>query len=90
MGSVAGTDDGMAYAEAITRSDIQADTTHFASLRAHFDDEAIVELTALIAFQNLSSKFNAALGVEPQGFCTVAPQADSAPPFSASVADSGP
>tara|TARA_R110001592_G_scaffold363170_1_gene680905 strand:- start:2950 stop:3135 length:186 start_codon:yes stop_codon:yes gene_type:complete len=28
-----------------------------------------VELTGLIAFQNLSSKFNSALDVPPQGFC---------------------
>jgi hypothetical protein len=42
-------------------------------LRRHFDDDAIIELTGLIAFQNLSSKFNAALGVEPQGFCTLPP-----------------
>ena len=40
-----------------------------ARLRAHFDEDAMVELTALIAFQNMSSKFNAALGVAPQGFC---------------------
>ena len=44
-------------AEAITLSD-----------RA-VDDAPIVELTALIAFQNMSSKFNAALDVPPQGFC---------------------
>jgi hypothetical protein len=45
-------------------------------LRRHFDDDAIIELTAVIAFQNLSSKFNAALGVPPQGFCSVAPLPD--------------
>jgi hypothetical protein len=28
-----------------------------------------VLLTALIAFQNLSSKFNSALRIPPQGFC---------------------
>jgi AhpD family alkylhydroperoxidase len=33
-----------------------------------FDDDAIVELTGLIAFQKLSSKFNSALGVPAQGF----------------------
>ncbi len=38
-------------------------------LQHHFDDDAIVELTGLIAFQNLSSKFNSALDVPPQGFC---------------------
>jgi alkylhydroperoxidase family enzyme len=38
-------------------------------LKRQFDEDAIVELTALIAFQNLSSKFNSALGVPAQGFC---------------------
>jgi len=32
-------------------------------------DDAIVELTALIAFQNMSSKFNAALDLPAQGLC---------------------
>lgn len=45
----------------------------FARLREHFSDDAIIELTALIAFQNLSSKFNAALQVPPQGFCALSP-----------------
>ena len=38
-------------------------------LKKHFDEQAIIELTALIAFQNMSSKFNSALAIEPQGFC---------------------
>jgi AhpD family alkylhydroperoxidase len=57
------------YAEAITRSDLEVDDALMARLRAHFDDDAIVELTALIAFQNMSSKFNATLDVPPQGLC---------------------
>lgn len=57
------------YAEAMTLSGVEVTDDHFASLRGHFDDDAIVELTGLVAFQNLSSKFNAALGVPPQGFC---------------------
>ncbi|HRE71579.1 carboxymuconolactone decarboxylase family protein [Accumulibacter sp.] len=61
----------LAYAEAMTWSDRQTTAEHFARLHAHFDDDAIIELTALVAFQNMSSKFNAALGVEPQGFCAV-------------------
>ncbi len=68
----------LAYAEAVTYTDQQPTPEHFARLRQHFDDDAIIELTGLIAFQNLSSKFNAALGVTPQGFCAVAPQPDSA------------
>lgn len=68
------------YTEAVTNSGSQTSDEHFAQLRAHFNDDAIIELTALIAFQNLSSKFNAALGVEPQGFCNVAPQPQALPP----------
>jgi AhpD family alkylhydroperoxidase len=64
----------LSYAEAMTYSDKQPTAKHFERLRAHFDDDAIIELTALVAFQNLSSKFNAALGVEAQGFCSTAPQ----------------
>lgn len=62
----------LCYAEAITYSDRRTTPEHFVSLREHFDDDAIVELTALVSFQNLSSKFNAALGVSPQGFCAAA------------------
>ncbi len=61
----------LSYAEAMTDSNRRASPAHFERLRHHFDDDAIIELTALIAFQNLSSKFNAALGVEPQGFCVL-------------------
>lgn len=63
----------LAYAEAMTRSDLGVDDASMARLKACFDDDAIIELTALIAFQNMSSKFNAALGVQPQGFCQVSP-----------------
>ena len=61
----------LAYAEAVTRSDLQPDKQHFIRLRQEFDDDSIIELTGLIAFQNLSSKFNSALGVLPQGFCNI-------------------
>ena len=59
------------YAEAITRSDREVSDDLMARVKQHFEDDAIVELTALIAFQNMSSKFNAALAVPPQGFCKV-------------------
>jgi AhpD family alkylhydroperoxidase len=57
------------FAEAVTRGDQQVDAGLIGRLRRHFDDQAIVELAALIAYQNMSSKFNAALGVPAQGFC---------------------
>ena len=68
----------LAYAEAITRSDLRVDAALMSRLRRHFDDQAIVELAALIAYQNMSSKFNAALGVPAHGFCAVPVQSPPA------------
>lgn len=59
------------YAEAVTFTDRQVDEDLMARLGQHFNEDAIVELTGLIAFQNLSSKFNAALDIPAQGFCKV-------------------
>ncbi|MBI4005332.1 MAG: carboxymuconolactone decarboxylase family protein [Gammaproteobacteria bacterium] len=64
----------LAYAETITYSDRRVDDRIVSRLRQHFDDQAIIELAALIAYQNMSSKFNAALGVPAQGFCTLPAQ----------------
>ncbi len=60
------------YAEAMTDSNRHSDPLLVAKLQQHFSDDAIIELTALIAYQNMSSKFNAALGVPAQGFCAAA------------------
>lgn len=57
------------FAEAVTVRSNAIDEELSGRLQRLFDQDTIVELTALIAFQNLSSKFNAALGVPPQGFC---------------------
>jgi uncharacterized peroxidase-related enzyme len=67
------------YAEAMTRSDLQVEDEQVEHLRCFFDDDGIVELTGLIAFQNMSSKFNSALGVPAQGFCKL-PGVDRHPP----------
>jgi AhpD family alkylhydroperoxidase len=58
------------YAEAITYSDQQVTDELMQRLKVVFDDDIIIELTGLIAFQNLSSKFNSALDVPAQGFCS--------------------
>lgn len=55
------------YAEAMTLNRVGEDLRK--RLKEHWSDDIIVELTGLIAFQNLSSKFNAALDVPAQGFC---------------------
>jgi uncharacterized peroxidase-related enzyme len=57
------------YTEAVTYTDQQVTDEMVARLREFFDEDGVVELTGLIAFQNLSSKFNSALDVPPQGFC---------------------
>ena len=57
----------LAYAVAVTGTRVDANL--MARLKSYFNDDAIIELTALIAFQNLSSKFNSALDVAAQGFC---------------------
>jgi AhpD family alkylhydroperoxidase len=61
------------YAETVTITGRRVDAAQMSELKAHFSDDAIIELTALIAFQNLSSKFNAALHVPAQGFCRIPP-----------------
>jgi AhpD family alkylhydroperoxidase len=59
----------LGYAEAMTDSARSVDDALAARLRREFGEDGLVELTALISFQNLSSKFNSALDVPPQGFC---------------------
>ncbi len=57
------------YVEAITYTDRQVDDDLSRRLHEYFNEDEIVELTRLIAFQNLSSKFNSALDLPAQGFC---------------------
>ena len=39
----------------------------FGRLKRHFSDDALVELTTLIAWENASSRFNRALRIPSQG-----------------------
>jgi len=59
----------LAYAEAVSATPPQVDDVVKARLKRHFTDDAITEMTALIAFQNLSARFNAALDIPAQGLC---------------------
>lgn len=61
----------LALAEAMTRTEAIVDDALFAEVRAHFDEREIVELVALIAFQNASARFNSALRIPSQGLCSV-------------------
>lgn len=55
------------YADAITITDRDVSDELFARVRARFDEDAIVELTEVVAWENASSKFNRALRVPSQG-----------------------
>lgn len=50
----------------MTLSDQNVSDELFASVQQHFDEDQIVELTATIAWENASSKFNRALRVPSQ------------------------
>ncbi|MGL5947806.1 MAG: carboxymuconolactone decarboxylase family protein [Aeromonas sp.] len=73
----------LAYAEAMSRlGDGQGSTVtdaHVNALKAWLDEDGVVELTGLIAFQTMSAKFNAALDVPAQGFCLRPPHLPSLP-----------
>lgn len=57
----------LAYADAMTVTGQDVSDDLFIRLRTYYDDDAIVELTAIIAWENSSSKFNRALRVPSQG-----------------------
>ncbi len=55
------------YADAMTITGREVDEALFARVRRFFDDDAIVELTETIAWENASAKFNRALRIPSQG-----------------------
>jgi len=56
------------YAVAMTRTPPEVGDELFALMREHFDERQIVELTNVIALENLRSRFNSALDMTPAGF----------------------
>lgn len=59
----------LAYAEMITITDRNVTKETYERLRLFYTENEVIELTALISFQNLSSKFNSAINIPSQGFC---------------------
>lgn len=55
------------YADCMTTTGREVSDELFARLRQVFDDDALVELTEIIAWENASSTFNRALRVPSQG-----------------------
>ena len=58
----------MAYAEAMTATPPAVTDEMVAGLRRELDDAALVELTMMVAVENVRSRFNSALGLTSQGF----------------------
>ena len=58
----------MAYAEAVTATPPAVTDEMVAGLRQHLDDAQLVELTMMVAVENVRSRFNSALGLTSQGF----------------------
>ncbi len=56
------------YAVGMSRTPVEVSDTLFARLREHFDDAQLVELTHVIALENMRGRFNLALGVGAAGF----------------------
>ncbi len=58
----------LAYAEAMTVTEPAVTDEMVQSLRAQLGEAALVELTAVIAFANFTTRANVALGIESDGF----------------------
>lgn len=55
------------YAECMTITGREVSDELFARLRQFYNDDELVELTEIIAWENASSKFNRALRIPSQG-----------------------
>ena len=52
----------------MTDTSRDVDDALFARVQQHYDDDTIMELTMIIAWENASSRFNRAFRVPSQGF----------------------
>jgi AhpD family alkylhydroperoxidase len=56
------------YALGMSSTPVNVSDELFGALREHFDDAQLVELTSVIALENLRGRFNLALGIGAAGF----------------------
>jgi 4-carboxymuconolactone decarboxylase len=56
------------YAVGMSRTPVAVSDELFARMREHFDEAQIVELTNVIALENMRGRFNGALGIGSSGF----------------------
>jgi alkylhydroperoxidase family enzyme len=58
----------LGYSAALSVTPATATDEHVAELRKHLSDEQLVELTAMIAWENFRARFNRGFDVGDQGF----------------------
>ena len=56
------------YATALSRTPTSVTDDLFAALREQFDERQLVELTNVIALENMRARFNTAFDMTPAGF----------------------
>jgi len=59
------------YVEQMCGTPVDVSDATFEELKRHFDSTQITELTAQVALENLRSRFNGALEIPSDGFCTL-------------------
>jgi AhpD family alkylhydroperoxidase len=70
----------LAAAEVMTVGDCVLEPALQQALREHFDEAQLVELLAVIAWENYRSRFNRAAGMQAAGFCPASERAASEQP----------
>jgi alkylhydroperoxidase family enzyme len=56
------------YAAAMSRTPVEVSDELVEELRRHFNTQQLVELTFIVALENLRGRFNLAMGIGPAGF----------------------
>ena len=56
------------YTDAMTHTPVEVPDALFQRLREKFNEAQMVELTAIIAWENYRARFNHAFGIEAEGF----------------------
>jgi alkylhydroperoxidase family enzyme len=59
----------LAYAEEMTKTPVDVPDMLFAEVRRHFTEDAIVELSAMIALENFRARINHALDIPSDNLC---------------------
>ena len=77
------------YAVGMSSTPVAVSDELFAKLREHFDEAQIVELTNIVALENMRGRFNGALGIGSSGFRDgmVCAMPDRAPAHDGALAD---